>query len=192
MHNGRPRLTSWVRVLVLVVAVAVTAAACSSGDDGVEEAGDGPSIGESEGLTSEGGDMPSSEFAMSDGTMATFADFLDGKPLVVNYIASWCPPCRAEMPDFQAVYTDVKDEVTFLSIALQDTPEATAELVADTGVQYPWGQDPSGAMYAELGGFAMPTTFYVDADGSIVGRDNGMISEDALRNRLTDLFGVTA
>jgi hypothetical protein len=94
------------------------------------------------------------------------------------------------MPDFAAVHADIGDRVGFLGLALQDTRDAAAELVELTGVGYPWGQDPTGEMFAALGGFAMPTTFYVSADGEIVGQDNGAIDGGALRDRLDDLFGV--
>jgi hypothetical protein len=75
---------------------------------------------------------------------------------------------------------------------MQDTTDAAAELVELTGIAYPWGLDPSGEIFVELGGFAMPTTVYVAADGEIVGTDSGVIDESQLRDRLADLFGVPA
>jgi hypothetical protein len=96
------------------------------------------------------------------------------------------------MPDFAGVHGEVGDRVGFLGLAMQDTRDAAVELVELTGVGYPWGLDPSGEIFAELGGFAMPTTVYVAADGEIVGTDSGAISESQLRDRLADLFGVAA
>lgn len=129
---------------------------------------------------------------MADGTVVALTDVLDGRPLVLNFFASWCAPCRAEMPDFAAVHRDVDDRVGFLGLAMRDTKDAGAELVELTGVAYPWGLDPTGEVFADLGGFAMPTTVYVAADGEVVGTDNGAVDESQLRDRLADLFGVPA
>jgi thiol-disulfide isomerase/thioredoxin len=180
------------RGLGWAIALSLIAAACGgTGDDG-GNAADRPSSQESEGLADGGGDLPAAEVEMADGTTVALADVLDGRPLVVNFFASWCAPCRAEMPDFAAVHGDVGDRVGFLGLAMQDTREAGAELVELTGVAYPWGLDPSGEIFAELGGFAMPTTVYVAADGEIVGTDSGAIDEADLRDRLADRFGVSA
>jgi thiol-disulfide isomerase/thioredoxin len=169
-------------VLSLIVA------ACGGGDGG--SAVDRPVSRESEGVAEGGGDLPSVEVEMADGTTVALGDVLDGRPLVVNFFASWCAPCRAEMPDFAAVHGDVGDRVNFLGLAMQDTRDAGAELVELTGVAYAWGLDPTGEIFAALDGFAMPTTVYVAADGEIVGSDSGAIDESALRGRLADLFGV--
>ncbi len=171
------------RLVALVVIVAFTVAACSSGGAPASSStGDSGHGG--------GGDLPSQEFTLSDGTTTTIPDLVAGKPLVVNFFASWCPPCRAEMPDFQATYEQVKDQVDFVGIDLQDSEQAGAELIELTGVTYPWGLDPTGTLYAAFGGFAMPTTVYISLDGQIVGQDNGPISKDQLQNQIAEFFGV--
>jgi cytochrome c biogenesis protein CcmG/thiol:disulfide interchange protein DsbE len=178
--------------LGLAIVLSVVAAACGGdGDEGGNAVGR-PSSQESEGVAEADGDLPSVEVEMADGTTATLTDFVDGTPLVLNFFASWCAPCRAEMPGFAAVHRDIGDRVNFLGLALQDTNDASAELVELTGVAYPWGLDPTGEILVELGGFAMPTTVYIAADGEIVGTENGAIDESQLRDRLTDLFGVDA
>jgi thiol-disulfide isomerase/thioredoxin len=186
---GEGRRWPW-RGLASALVLSLIAVACG-GDDGGGAAGR-PSSRESEGVAEGGGDLPSSKVEMADGTTIALTDVLDGRPLVVNFFASWCAPCRAEMPGFAAVHGDVGDGVGFLGLALQDTKDAAAELVELTGVAYPWGLDPSGEIFAELGGFAMPTTVYVAADGEIVGTDSGAIDESQLRDRLADLLGAPA
>jgi thiol-disulfide isomerase/thioredoxin len=174
------------------MALSLVAAACGgAGDDG-GTAADRPASRESEGLAEGVGDLPSSEVEMADGTTVALTDVLDGRPLELNFFASWCAPCRAEMRDFASVHRDVGERVSFVGLAMQDTRDAGAELVELTGVAYPWGLDPTGEIFATLGGFAMPTTVYVAADGEIVGTDSGAIDEADLRDRLADLFGVSA
>jgi hypothetical protein len=56
----------------------------------------------------------------------------------------------------------------------------------------PGALDPNAELFVAFGGFAMPTTVYVSADGEVVGQDNGAVDEDALRDRLNDLFGIPA
>ena len=178
--------------LALPIAVAVVAAACGSGGEAAGVDATRPSSRESGGVTEAGGDLPSSRFELADGTTVTFTDLLDGRPLVVNFFASWCAPCRAELPDFADVHTDVADRVGLVGLALQDTHDASAELIELTGVDYPWALDPDAELFVAFGGFAMPTTVYVSADGEVVGQDNGAIDEDTLRDRVHDLFGIAA
>lgn len=187
--SGAARGRAW-RGLGWAMAVSLVAAACG-GDDG-GSAADRPASQQSEGVVEGGGDLPSSEVEMSDGTTVALTDALDGRPLVLNFFASWCAPCRAEMSGFAAVHRDVSDRVSFLGLAMQDTRDAGAEIVDETGVEYPWGLDSTGEIFAALGGFAMPTTVYVAADGRIVGTDSGAIDEAGLRDRLADQFGVPA
>jgi cytochrome c biogenesis protein CcmG, thiol:disulfide interchange protein DsbE len=131
--SGERRRWGW-RGLALALVLSLIAVACR-GDDGGSAAGQ-PSSRESEGVAEGGGDLPSSEVEMADGTTMALTDVLDGRLLVVNFFASWCAPCRAEMPDFAAVQA-TSDRVGFLGLALQDTKDGAAKLVELTGVPSP-------------------------------------------------------
>jgi thiol-disulfide isomerase/thioredoxin len=140
-------------------------------------------------VASSGDPAPDVSFRLFDGTEATLADFR-GQPLVLNFWASWCPACVAEMPSFQGVHTAIGAEVRFLGLDVQDTRGAADAFVESSGVGYLLGEDPDGAVLAAFDGIAMPTTIFIDEAGNVVGRHSGAIFEDDLRQLILELFGV--
>jgi thiol-disulfide isomerase/thioredoxin len=136
-----------------------------------------------------GDPAPDVSFLLFDGTEATLADFR-GQPLVLNFWASWCPACVAEMPSFQAVHAAIGGEVVFLGLDVQDTRAAADAFVAQSGVDYLLGEDPDGAVLAAFDGIAMPTTIFIDEAGNVLGRHSGAVFEDDLRRLILEHFGV--
>ncbi len=135
---------------------------------------------------------PDLAFAMFDGSTASLADY-EGRPLVVNFWASWCPSCVAEMAAaFRPAQVAVGNEVAFLGMNIQDTRDAALRLVDETGVLFDLAEDPAGDLYAELGGLGMPFTVFVSADGQIVEKHNGPLTRSQLEERIAELFGVAA
>lgn len=132
--------------------------------------------------------LPAASFELLDGGEASLADYR-GRPLVINMWASTCPPCVAEMPALHQVSTEHADHVTFLGLAMADDPAASRAMVDETGVGYDIGLDRSGAIGTELGTVALPTTFFVDADGTVVERKTGAMSIDEIRRRVEELVG---
>ena len=114
-------------------------------------------------------------FTTFDGAPASTADYR-GRPLVVNFFASWCTPCIAEMPDFEAVHQTLGDDVAFLGLALRDPVEEAQALVERTGVTYDVGRDSDGSALAFYGGLGMPTTVFLDAEGTVVEVHSGQLS----------------
>lgn len=111
-----------------------------------------------------------------------------GKPVVLNFWASWCVPCRREMPSFQAVHESTKERVTFLGVNNQDQRDPALSLLAETGVRYASGFDPAGEVALAYGLYGMPTTVFISADGQLLERKTGEIRRDELEATIDRLF----
>ncbi len=134
---------------------------------------------------------PTLEFAKFDGANATFADY-QGRPLVVNFWASWCPSCVAEMSAaFKPVQERLGDQVAFLGMNIQDERGRALELVDETGVLFDLGEDSDGAVYAELGGLGMPFTVFISANGEILEKHNGPLTEGQLGDAIEEFFAIS-
>ncbi len=153
---------------VLLAVAAVVLAACG----GAEETAAGPPV-------------PDRSFETFDGEQVSLPELSD-RPLVVNFWASWCPPCVAEMPDFERVHVDRGDEVRFVGLNTQDTRDQADALVEQTGVTYDLGLDPDGALFTDFEVVSMPSTFFVDADGAVVHRHAGLLTEQQLRDLIDE------
>jgi len=125
-----------------------------------------------------------------DGETFTLADYR-GTPLVVNFWASWCPSCAAEMPAFESVYQEFGGEVEFVGINNNDNRDAALELARSTGVSYRLAEDPQGEAFAAFGGAGMPTTLFIDRDGGVVERIAGGVSAEQLTDLIEEHLEVT-
>src|SRR6266498_2267964 len=108
-------------------------------------------------------------------------DDLQGRSLVLNVWASWCGPCRTEMPAFQQVYLQANGKVGFLGLDYLDVEAAARRFVAQTGVTYRLAADPKGTAGAKLGVASLPATLFIAADGTLRGRHLGAMSAASLR-----------
>lgn len=113
----------------------------------------------------------------------------DGRPLVLNFWASWCPPCRAEMPDFDRVASE-RPDVLILGIAVEDDPEAAASFGAEIGVGYPLAIDHTGAIAGRFPYLGLPTTWFIRGDGTIVRQWTGGLTYEDLINRINEDFDL--
>ncbi len=125
------------------------------------------------------------EFGTAEGATTTLESHR-GEPLVVNYFAAWCPPCRAELPDFEAVSQERASEVTFIGISKDNTTDAWTGLISDVGVTFETVYEGnSSGTYEIIGGLAMPTTAFITADGEVAHVHSGILN-DSLLNQLID------
>ncbi len=125
-------------------------------------------------------------FTTVDGGTGTLADY-QGEPMVVNFFASWCPPCRAELPDFEAV-SQGNPGVTFIGISHDLDETSWRSLVEEVGISYDTVYQPGTEIWTELGGQAMPTTVFISADGEILDSHAGLLTADRLQQLIDELL----
>ena len=133
--------------------------------------------------------VPDVRFRYFDGSEGSLDDFA-GTPTVINFWASWCPPCIIEMPAFEAVHVELAPQVAFLGFNVGDEPGAARQLADQTGVTYPLAEDPDSGIFQAFGGFGMPTTVLVDAEGMIVHMISSRLRAQDLRALIAEHLGV--
>jgi len=131
------------------------------------------------------GRTPAFTLTNTDGARVTLAD-LAGEPLVINFWASYCPPCRAEMPLLQRSVT-ASSRVHLVLINEGDSSQSARDFLSATGIQLPALLDTNLAVGRAYGVVPLPTTVFVRADGSIAGRQIGELDDRVLATWLSTL-----
>ena len=128
---------------------------------------------------------PAPDFTVydADGNEVKLSDF-KGKPVIVNFWASWCPPCKAELPYFEAAYQQYGDKIEFLMVDLADggteTQESGARYIAESGYTFPVYFDLSGSASNAYQLYSIPQTVAVDANGNITFSQIGSLPENTV------------
>jgi len=179
-------------VAAAVVAAVLTAAAGGPPTGADEGAGvsrflPAPSAGTLRPDERTGEPVPAAPFETLDGAVVSFADYR-GRPLVVNFFASWCVPCIAEMPAFEEVHRRLGDEVAFLGLNFNEDPALGRGLAERTGVTYDLASDADGSLLAAFGAVGMPTTAFVSPDGRILEVVSGELTGAELEKRIAEVF----
>lgn len=134
--------------------------------------------------------IPAVDFELEDqyGNIHRLEDYR-GKTIFLNFWATWCPPCKAEMPDIQKLYekssTEGEDAVIVLDVAApnmgqEGSEEEIAAFMEEKGYTYPVLMDTEGELFASYGIMSFPTTFMIDRDGNVFGYVSGMLSADMM------------
>lgn len=134
------------------------------------------------------------DFTLTDqyGETHTLSDY-KGKTVILNFWATWCPPCRAEMPDIQKIYDDYlqaeDDSVVILGIAApglgqEQDEEGITSFLTENGYTYPVLMDTDGAVFGAYGIYSYPTTFFINTEGKVFGYINGQMSQSILEDAI--------
>lgn len=133
---------------------------------------------------------PAADFTLtlSNGEQITLSS-LKGKPVVINFWASWCPPCREEAPILEKVWRKYKDKgVAFIGVDIQDRESDALAYIKEFDITYPNGPDTKGKITIDYGVSGIPVTFFVNKEGMIVSRWVGAISERLLVFRIEEIM----
>ena len=173
--DGRP-----VAAALLVCLVAVS---CTSAPDG-----DGGGVAAQNAVVAPLVPTTVDELPSIDGDgLAELRAQVRGTPLVVNFWASWCDPCKEEMPLLAAAARRDGDQIQFLGVDILDTRDPARTFLARYDVPYPSVFDPSGQTRDSVGGIGQPVTVFYDAQGELVAKVDGQLNEASLEEHLARL-----
>lgn len=114
-----------------------------------------------------------------------------GKPVLINFWATWCPPCRSELPALETAFQKYQDKVTFIAVDVKEDPTTVAAMVQELGLNFPIVLDTDGqignGLYEVRG---IPTSIFVDANGIVSARHVGPLDETTIANYLAPLLSA--
>lgn len=123
----------------------------------------------------------------SYGESLTLSD-LRGQPVVLNFWATWCPPCRAEMPDLQATSRKFNGRVAFLGVDQGENAGTIIKFRDENGITYPLLVDEDNTVNDTYGIRALPTTIFINADGVVTEVYSGILNRAILESRVQRLL----
>lgn len=146
------------------------------------------------GNTNSGAVVQVDDFTVYDSEMSKvkLSDYF-GKPIIINFWASWCGPCKSELPAFNSLYEKYKDNVVFLMINLtdgqRDTESSIKEFISDNGYSFPVYYDIEYDASNTYGVRSIPETVFINADSSLYDIRIGAMSEVILENYIKQMIG---
>ena len=173
----RRKVTS-ILIVVLVIFLAGVSVSCSTMNKPTKE-------------TQETTPAPDFTVLDYDGKEVKLSAF-KGKPVVLNFWASWCGPCKSEMPDFNEIYQEYKDQICFMMVNLTDGTQETMEkakaYVDGQGYSFPVYFDTKSEGAIAYGVYSIPTTFFIDANGDVVAYASGALSKEGLQQGIDMIY----
>ena len=147
-------------------------------------------LGGGEGLTEApvaGYLAPQFSLLSTRGEEISLADYR-GRPVVLNFWATWCPPCRAEMPHFQGASVKYNGQAVILGVDQGEPASIVSDFGNALGISYPLLFDEDNSVSRTYGVSALPTTLFIDADGVISEVFTGIVNQAVLEDRIERLI----
>ncbi len=129
--------------------------------------------------------------ALDTGAPVRLEDFR-GRPVVINFWASWCGPCRMEHPVLEWGQREFGNQAVFLGIIFEDTEDNARRFLQELGASFPQLVDPRSRVSVEYGVAGVPETYFIDGNGIIQGKHVGPIDPQSLTQRIRELTSGTA
>ena len=119
-------------------------------------------------------------------------DNFEGKPVILNFWASWCGPCKSEMPDFDEAYREYGENIHFLMVNMtdgyQETIESAKEMIADSGYSFPIYYDTDLEAARAYSVYSIPTTYFLDENGYIIAQGRGALDAQTLQTGIDYIY----
>lgn len=126
-----------------------------------------------------------------EGNEINLSDFF-GKPIIVNFWASWCGPCKMEMPDFDEAYQTYGNDISFLMVNMTDgsreTVETASSFIEESGYSFPVYYDTNYSAAITYSVSSLPTTYFIDADGNLIAHARGAIDDATLQKGINMIY----
>lgn len=123
----------------------------------------------------------------SNGKTVSLEDFR-GKPVVINFWATWCGFCIKEMPHFEESFQQYGDEIHFLMVNVQESTDVANPFIEKNGYSFPVYYDTTGSASGSFGVSGLPATFFIDAEGNAVAQARGAINLETLQRGIAMLL----
>ena len=160
---------------------APTPASLASGDAVI--AAESRLLDQGRGKLVEGDLAPDFSFVMPDGTTQKLSD-LQGRPVLLNFWATWCLPCIEEMPALQQAYDAAGGDLVVLAVNRNELPEAIARFAPRVSVTFPLVANIAGDIGDRYGVTSLPISYFIRSDGTIGAKHIGALSAEMLQERL--------
>mgnify|MGYP002399336059 CR=1 FL=1 len=183
------------RLMLLVLLISLLLAACGGKKADPELAATGLSnlaqgstlnINNAGRGTAQGQLAPDFSLQFADSKVSKLSDW-QGKPVILNFWATWCPPCREEMPSFVAAHNGHPDEVVIVAVNAEETAAQAAAFASSHAMTFPVVLDERGDIQRLYNVRGLPTTIFIDRTGHIAGVWTGLLPQPQLEQVVQDL-----